>query len=98
MPENKCNKTEEDDVPEELWKAHLQAVRLLLTRRSSNLQFEGSLMLASILLILLGATGLVGKIAKCVGPITICPLVILLTLGTVDTIEQKLALHWVAIM
>lgn len=55
-------------------------------------------MVASALLILLGATGLVGRIAKCVGPITICPVTMLLALGTVPTIEQKLNLHWISVL
>lgn len=43
-------------------------------------------------------TGAVGVFSKFVGPITIVPLLILLTMSTVPTLDEKLSLHWISIV
>ena len=62
------------------------------------LQIQGSLLFGVLPMVFLGATGLVGMFAKFVGPVTIAPLITLLTLGTVPTLEQKMAVHWISIL
>lgn len=49
-------------------------------------------------MIIIGSTGLVGQFAKFVGPITICPLILLLSLGNIPTLEEKMSLHWVSLV
>ncbi|CAI5448263.1 unnamed protein product [Caenorhabditis angaria] len=59
---------------------------------------SGSCMLAVLLMPLLGLTGLIGFLSRHIGPITIVPMMTLLTISTVPSIEQKMALHWISIV
>ncbi|CAJ0568772.1 unnamed protein product, partial [Mesorhabditis spiculigera] len=72
-------------VPEEEWQGRLATL-------------SGSLMIACCVFILIGATGAVGWFARHVGPITIVPLLTLLAISTVPTIEEKLSSHYMAIV
>ncbi|EFP02066.1 hypothetical protein CRE_15040 [Caenorhabditis remanei] len=55
-----------------------------------NVQIFGSCLIAVLIMPILGFTGLVGKISKYIGPVTIVPIMSLLTIGTVPDIEQKM--------
>lgn len=59
---------------------------------------QGSLLISVTLLIFMGLTGLVGMLAKMVGPITITPLLLLLILGFVPILHEKMVLHWISIV
>ncbi|PIC35884.1 hypothetical protein B9Z55_015094 [Caenorhabditis nigoni] len=59
---------------------------------------SGSCLIAVLIMPILGFTGLVGKISKYIGPVTIVPIMSLLTIGTVPDIEEKMALHWISIV
>ncbi|VDM55478.1 unnamed protein product [Angiostrongylus costaricensis] len=59
---------------------------------------SGSLFIACISFLVIGGTGLAGVVAKLIGPITIVPLMILLTASIVPTIESKLSLHWISLV
>ncbi|VDO82579.1 unnamed protein product [Heligmosomoides polygyrus] len=62
------------------------------------LTMQGSLLISVTLLIFMGLTGLVGMLAKMVGPITITPLLLLLILGFVPILHEKMVLHWISIV
>uniref|UniRef100_A0A915BL48 C-type lectin domain-containing protein n=1 Tax=Parascaris univalens TaxID=6257 RepID=A0A915BL48_PARUN len=85
LPENACNATDKDFVPEEQW------IHRMLT-------VQGSLFVASLSIVFLGATGFVGRIAKFLGPITICPILTLLTVSTIEVILSKISDHWISIV
>ncbi|CAB05274.2 Solute carrier family 23 member 2 [Caenorhabditis elegans] len=59
---------------------------------------SGSLFVAVLIMPFLGITGMVGRIAKHIGPITIVPMLMLLCIGTVQDIEQKVSHHWISIV
>ncbi|KAK5975825.1 hypothetical protein GCK32_019339, partial [Trichostrongylus colubriformis] len=80
-----CSYTESDHVDAELWQGRLQEI-------------SGSLFIACISFLLIGGTGLAGALAKLIGPMTIVPLMILLTTSIVPTIEVKLSLHWISLV
>ncbi|VDM24568.1 unnamed protein product [Toxocara canis] len=83
LPEYACKATENDFVADEQWMHRMQTI-------------GGSLFLASISIVLLGATGLVGYVAKFLGPITICPILILLTISTTEVTLAKISEHWIS--
>ncbi|GMR48917.1 hypothetical protein PMAYCL1PPCAC_19112, partial [Pristionchus mayeri] len=85
LPENRCEVGQNVTVPEEEWKGRIQTI-------------SGSLVIACLVFVVIGATGAVGVFSKFVGPITIVPLLILLTLSTVPTLDEKLSLHWISIV
>ncbi|VDM74724.1 unnamed protein product, partial [Strongylus vulgaris] len=58
----------------------------------------GSILVACISFIIIGATGMAGGLARLIGPMTIVPLMILLTASIVPTIESKLTLHWISLV
>ncbi|UMM30302.1 hypothetical protein L5515_012239 [Caenorhabditis briggsae] len=68
-----------------LWKEKMQLI-------------SGSLFLAVLIMPIMGVTGLVGKISKHIGPITIVPMLVLLCIGTVPDIQEKVSLHWISIV
>ncbi|CAJ0933292.1 unnamed protein product, partial [Mesorhabditis belari] len=80
-----CTAGEDDFVPEAEWQARLATL-------------SGSLLIACLVFVLIGATGAVGFFARHVGPITIVPLLTLLALSTVPTIEERLSSHYMAIV
>ncbi|CAI4225929.1 unnamed protein product [Auanema sp. JU1783] len=83
LPENECKVDLHTTVPEEIWISKITTI-------------QGSLLSAVAIMIVLGSTGLVGIFARYVGPITITPLLLLLTIGTIPTAVQKIALHWIS--
>uniref|UniRef100_A0A1I7XRC4 Sulfate_transp domain-containing protein n=1 Tax=Heterorhabditis bacteriophora TaxID=37862 RepID=A0A1I7XRC4_HETBA len=82
---SECLFTENDYVSEAIWHGRLQEI-------------SGSLFVACITFILIGGTGLAGVVARLIGPITIVPLMTLLTISIVPTIEIKLSLHWISLV
>ena len=85
LPDFKCNYSSYDHVPEEHYLLRIQII-------------QGSLACSSLLLLLIGVTGAIGALSKLIGPVTIFPLVMLLCLGTVDVIVEKVSMHWISIM
>ena len=65
---------------------------------NGSFQISGSLALACLVFVVIGGSGAVGVFSKFVGPITIVPLLVLLTMSAVPTVEEKLALHWISIV
>ncbi|VDM52396.1 unnamed protein product [Angiostrongylus costaricensis] len=57
---------------------------------------QGSLMAAACMPMLIGFTGVVGVLTKFIGPLTVSPLMLLLAFSQVDTMVDKISLHWVA--
>ncbi|CAJ0602729.1 unnamed protein product [Cylicocyclus nassatus] len=84
MPENQCTTGLSTFVPEGEW-----TKKILL--------IQGSLLVSVLTFVFMGATGLVGQIAKMVGPITIMPLLLWLCLGLIPTLHEKMDLHWISI-
>ncbi|KAI6176255.1 Xanthine/uracil/vitamin C permease family-containing protein [Aphelenchoides bicaudatus] len=82
---SQCEAKLTDVVPEEEYLNRIQIV-------------SGSLLVASICLTLIGATGLISVISKRVGPLTIAPLMILLCVGNVPLIIEKAGLHWLSLV
>ncbi|CAJ0580275.1 unnamed protein product, partial [Mesorhabditis spiculigera] len=85
LPENKCTANSTTIVPEEFWKTRLLTV-------------SGSLLISSFVFIIIGFIGAVGWFSKHVGPITIVPLMSLLALSTVPTLERQLGMHWISLI
>ncbi|XP_071334876.1 solute carrier family 23 member 1-like [Trachinotus anak] len=65
----------------EVWQTRLRAV-------------QGSIMLASLLQILLGFSGLIGFLMRFIGPLTIAPTVSLIGLSLYDAAGAKAGSHW----
>ncbi|KAK6019152.1 putative permease, partial [Ostertagia ostertagi] len=82
---SECPYTEHDYVDVELWQGRLQEI-------------SGSLCVACLTFLVIGGTGLAGTLARLIGPVTIVPLMILLTTSIVPTIESKLSLHWISLV
>ncbi|KAL6739636.1 hypothetical protein Aduo_013068 [Ancylostoma duodenale] len=82
---SECTFTEQDTVSADIWQGRLQEI-------------SGSLLVACISFFVIGGTGLAGALAKLIGPMTIVPLMILLTTSIVPTIESKLSLHWISLV
>ncbi|KAK6748103.1 hypothetical protein RB195_000994 [Necator americanus] len=82
---SECPFNEYDRVSEEIWQGRLQEI-------------SGSLLVACISFFIIGGTGIAGVLAKLIGPMTIVPLMILLTTSIVPTIESKLSLHWISLV
>ncbi|KAL5022497.1 hypothetical protein ScPMuIL_001652 [Solemya velum] len=57
-------------------------------------ELQGSLMLAGVLHILIGATGLVGLLLRFIGPITVVPAIVLLGIFLTSAIVKFNAPHW----
>ncbi|VDL75001.1 unnamed protein product [Nippostrongylus brasiliensis] len=85
LPENRCTADMDTYVAPEIWTAKI-------------LTMQGSLLIAVTTLIFMGATGLVGILAKMIGPITITPLLLLLTISFVPTLHDKMSLHWISVV
>lgn len=54
--------------------------------------------MSSIVTMLIGATGLVGRMTKFIGPITVSTLIILLMLSSVPLVVQRMEKHWISLM
>ncbi|KAL3052797.1 hypothetical protein OYC64_005341 [Pagothenia borchgrevinki] len=55
---------------------------------------QGSIMVASLLQILVGFSGLIGLLMRFIGPLTIAPTVSLIGLSLFDSVGQKAGSHW----
>ncbi|KAJ4928609.1 hypothetical protein JOQ06_004239, partial [Pogonophryne albipinna] len=55
---------------------------------------QGSVMVASLLQILVGFSGLIGLLMRFIGPLTIAPTVSLIGLSLFDSVGQKAGSHW----
>ncbi|EPB73497.1 putative permease [Ancylostoma ceylanicum] len=82
---SECTFTEQDTVSADIWQGRLQEI-------------SGSLLVACISFFVIGGSGMAGALAKLIGPMTIVPLMILLTTSIVPTIESKLSLHWISLV
>ncbi|PAV61857.1 hypothetical protein WR25_22786 isoform B [Diploscapter pachys] len=85
QPENACNATDKDYVPQEVYYGKLALL-------------QGCLIASSFVPMLIGATGIVGKLTKLIGPLTVSPLMMLLAFSQVKTMVDRMALHWVAVV
>ncbi|KHJ86138.1 putative permease, partial [Oesophagostomum dentatum] len=81
----KCSANATDYVPEEEYYGRLALM-------------QGCLMASSLVPMLIGFTGVVGVITKFIGPLTVSPLMLLLAFSQVDTMVNKISLHWVAVI
>ncbi|KAK6042047.1 putative permease [Cooperia oncophora] len=59
---------------------------------------QGCLMASAIVPMVIGFTGIVGVLTKFIGPLTVSPLMLLLAFSQVNTMVDKISLHWVAII
>ncbi|EFO85513.1 hypothetical protein CRE_14411 [Caenorhabditis remanei] len=57
---------------------------------------SGSCLIAVLVMPLFGFTGIIGFLSKFIGPITIVPIISLLTISAVPDVEQKMSLHWMS--
>ncbi|XP_063757593.1 solute carrier family 23 member 2-like isoform X2 [Eleginops maclovinus] len=55
---------------------------------------QGSIMVASLLQILVGFSGLIGLLMRFIGPLTIAPTVSLIGLSLFDSVGEKAGSHW----
>lgn len=85
LPDFQCLATEDDIVPQSEYYNKLQMI-------------SGSLMGASLIMIFFGISGLIGKISRYVGPVTITPLLILLCLSAAPVGLEKAELHYMSIV
>uniref|UniRef100_A0A7E4VVC8 Xanthine/uracil permease family protein n=1 Tax=Panagrellus redivivus TaxID=6233 RepID=A0A7E4VVC8_PANRE len=82
---NTCNATAQDYVPPEVYESKLAVI-------------QGCLIASSVVPMLIAATGLVGRLTKFIGPITVSPLILLLMISTMDNTVERMEKHWVAII
>ncbi|CAI4225928.1 unnamed protein product [Auanema sp. JU1783] len=80
-----CQTNENDHIDPNIWMDKLQEI-------------GGSLVIACLSFVIIGFTGVAGILSLFVGPITITPLMLLLTISIVPTMEEKLSLHWISIV
>lgn len=59
---------------------------------------QGTLLLSSTITIIIGATGLVAKITKFIGPLTISSLMIMLMYSGVELCVKRIEKHWISLM
>ncbi|EFO92323.1 hypothetical protein CRE_10929 [Caenorhabditis remanei] len=83
-----CN----SDTSTNNWEEKMQMVpdSFLFILRLNDFQISGSCLIAVLIMPFLGFTGLIGKISKYIGPVTIVPIMSLLTIGTVNGENQTL--------
>ncbi|XP_060782740.1 solute carrier family 23 member 1 [Neoarius graeffei] len=67
--------------PEEMWKIHIQEI-------------QGAILVASLLQVMLGLSGLVGFVLKFIGPLTIIPTINLIGLSLFIQAGKKSGGHW----
>uniref|UniRef100_A0A0N4ZYS4 Sulfate_transp domain-containing protein n=1 Tax=Parastrongyloides trichosuri TaxID=131310 RepID=A0A0N4ZYS4_PARTI len=85
LPDFKCNASENDIVSQNEYYNKLQMM-------------SGSLMAASTVMVICGITGIIGKISRYIGPVTIAPLLILLCLSAAPVGLEKAELHYMSIV
>lgn len=59
---------------------------------------QGTLLLSSSITIIIGATGLVGKMTKFIGPLTISSLMIMLTYSGVVMCVERMEKHVISLL
>jgi len=59
-----------------------------------DVQASSGVMLAAIVEILLGCTGLIGVLIRFIGPLTLCPSIALIGLSVSGVIAEKCQDHW----
>lgn len=57
-------------------------------------QLQGSVMVASLLQVVVGFSGLIGYLMRFIGPLTIAPTVSLIGLSLYDSAGDKAGSHW----
>lgn len=57
-------------------------------------QLQGSIMVASVLQILVGFSGLIGFLMRFIGPLTIAPTISLIGLSLYNSAGDKAGSHW----
>lgn len=57
-------------------------------------QFEGSLLVASAVHVILGASGLVGYVSHFIGPLTVAPTIALIGVVIIDSAIDLSSTHW----
>jgi len=82
---NRCNATVTDFVPPEQYESKMATI-------------QGSLMASSCVTMLIGATGLVGKSTKCIGPLTVTTLMVLMMLSSVNVVVERMEKHWISLV
>ena len=58
------------------------------------LQIQGGIILASLVQVFIGCTGILGLILAYIGPITICPTITLVGLSLIDVAMRFCEKHW----
>ncbi|XP_059162541.1 solute carrier family 23 member 2-like [Physella acuta] len=76
---------------QEVWKSNLCELQ---TRVIKLFQLQGSLMVASLLSIVLGCSGMIGLLMRFIGPLTIAPTICLIALSLFDVAADKGSSHW----
>ncbi|KAL4240898.1 hypothetical protein ACF0H5_001680 [Mactra antiquata] len=70
-----------DDQRDEMWKVRMREI-------------QGGIILASIVQVVIGCTGILGVLLQYIGPITICPTITLVGLSLVDVAMRFCQVHW----
>ena len=65
-----------------------------MTDSARLLQIQGGIILASVMQVLIGSTGILGLILHYIGPITIVPTITLVGLSLVDVALRFCSVHW----
>ncbi|CAJ0582405.1 unnamed protein product, partial [Mesorhabditis spiculigera] len=85
LEENKCHIGRNQTADPSLYYGHLATI-------------QGALILSSLVPIFIGLTGIVGRLTKLIGPITVSPLILLLVISSTDMIVNRVSQHWVSII
>ena len=67
---------------------------LFVNLMGSWFQIQGNLMLASLLQVILGCTGLIGFFLRFIGPLTIAPTIALIGLSLTGVSAEFNEVHW----
>lgn len=59
---------------------------------------QGTLLVSSTVTMIIGATGLVGKMTKYIGPLTVSSLMILLMYSGVKLCVERMEKHWISLV
>uniref|UniRef100_A0A8C9X6R3 Solute carrier family 23 member 1-like n=1 Tax=Sander lucioperca TaxID=283035 RepID=A0A8C9X6R3_SANLU len=81
-------------MPEWKCPAWTQNASLVNTSSPLFIELQGSIMVASVLQILVGFSGLIGFLMRFIGPLTIAPTVSLIGLSLYDSAGDKVGSHW----
>ncbi|KAE9547374.1 hypothetical protein FO519_009413, partial [Halicephalobus sp. NKZ332] len=85
LPEYKCHANSTTHVDPAIYEEKLQII-------------QGCLLVSSLIPMVIAATGIVGKLTKLIGPLTITPLILLLMMSTMPGVVDKVELHWVSVV